>query len=61
MDRVFITKSELTKLIYTQISHNVEHVWIAGKPVVKNRQLLTLDEEKLRHNTTTWQQRLSKK
>lgn len=38
----------VSHLVYAASGRDVEHVWVAGKQLVKHRELLTMDEEKIR-------------
>ncbi len=49
----------ISQLVYCASRDKVSHVWIAGKPVLHNRKLLTLDEEAVLARTREWQQRLA--
>ncbi len=49
----------LSHLIYACARHMVTHVWIAGRSVVKDRKLLTLDEEAVLANARQWHQRMT--
>jgi len=49
----------LSHLIYACSRAMVTHVWIAGRAVVKERKLLTLDEEALIANARQWHQRMT--
>lgn len=48
----------VSQLVYTDSSRHTSHVWVAGKQVLTNGQLTTLDEDKLRYNASQWQQRI---
>lgn len=47
-------------LTYSNCANWVEHVWVNGKQLVKNRELLTLDTQAILANTQRWQALLSK-
>jgi 5-methylthioadenosine/S-adenosylhomocysteine deaminase len=49
----------LSHVIYATGRHQVTNVWIAGRPVVKNRNLLTLDADALIANAEQWRQRMT--
>jgi 5-methylthioadenosine/S-adenosylhomocysteine deaminase len=36
----------------------VNHVWVDGKMLLKDKQLTTLDTAELHHRATFWQQRI---
>lgn len=44
----------LVQVIYSSGRHQVTDVWVAGKQLMKNRELLTLDEEALRAKARAW-------
>jgi len=45
----FFPRTDLVShVVYAASGRDVEHVWVAGKQLVKHRQLLTMDEEKIR-------------
>lgn len=48
----------MAQLVYTQSSHTITDVWVAGQQLVKAHQLLTLDADRLRHNAQKWSDRL---
>lgn len=48
----------VSQLVYTDSSRYTIHVWVAGKQVLTDGQLTTLDEDKLRYNAQQWQQRI---
>ncbi len=50
----------LSQLIYASHASQVNHVWVAGKQLVKNKQLLTIDELELKSKIQQWGQRLKK-
>lgn len=49
----------VAQLVYTNCSHCVTDVWVAGKALLRHRKLLTLDESSLRDSASQWQARLS--
>lgn len=49
----------LSHLVYAANRQQVTDVWIAGKPVLKQRQLTTLDLAELRQKVALWQSRLA--
>ena len=49
----------LSNLIYAQSSQRVDSVWVSGKRVVKNGELVTLNKGELLEKTKTWQEKLS--
>ena len=44
----------LVQIIYSSSRHQVTDVWVAGKQLLKNRELLTLDEEALKAKARSW-------
>ena len=44
----------LVQVIYSSSRQQVTDVWVAGKQVLKNRQLLTLDEDELKAKARLW-------
>ncbi len=50
----------MAQLVYTQSSHTITDVWVAGRQLLKARQLLTLDADKLRCNARKWSDRLDR-
>lgn len=44
----------LVQMIYSSSRHQVTDVWVAGKQLLKNRELLTLDEEALKAKARLW-------
>ena len=49
----------ISDLVYAADRHLVSNVWIEGKRLLKNRQLLTLDLDEVRQRCAYWHQRLS--
>lgn len=49
----------MSHVIYTASAQDVTDVWVDGKQLVKNREILTLDEEKIKHEFLACFQRLS--
>ncbi|WP_160153281.1 TRZ/ATZ family hydrolase [Microbulbifer sp. ALW1] len=49
----------LSQLIYTANGHNVRNVWVAGKLLLKDRRLMTLNEEELRQRAGLWRDRIA--
>jgi 5-methylthioadenosine/S-adenosylhomocysteine deaminase len=48
----------ISHLVYAAHQHQITDVWVAGKRLVKNRQLTTLDEKKILENAAIWQQKI---
>ncbi len=51
----------VSHLVYTASGKDVQHVWVDGKQLVKNRECLTLDVEKIKNNAKASFDRLNKK
>ena len=49
----------LSHLVYACARSMVTNVWIAGRPVVKDRELLTLDQEAVLANARRWHMRMT--
>ena len=47
--------SVFSHLVYVASRHHVENVWVAGKRLMRGRQLLTLDENDIKKRATKWQ------
>lgn len=48
----------ISQLVYSTGRHQVTDVWIAGKHLLKNRKLTTMDEQKIIQIATKWRDRL---
>jgi 5-methylthioadenosine/S-adenosylhomocysteine deaminase len=48
----------ISQLVYATSRNKVSHAWIAGKPVVQNGALVTLDEAAILARTEAWRQRI---
>ena len=48
----------ISQIVYATSREQVQDVWIAGKQVLKNRELVTLDEEELRHKAKIWGEKI---
>jgi len=48
-----------SQLIYTDSGHNVSHVWVNGRCLLKNKELQTLNEYELIAKAQQWQVKLS--
>ncbi len=48
----------LSQLIYADSAKNLSHTWVNGQLLVKNGQLLHIDEASLLHKTQTWQTKI---
>lgn len=49
----------ISQIVYAANRHQVSDVWVAGRRLLKQRQLTTVNESELRVKITEWQQRLS--
>ncbi|HSW70235.1 MAG TPA: TRZ/ATZ family hydrolase [Gammaproteobacteria bacterium] len=49
----------VSHIVYAASRHQVTDTWVAGKQLMKNRQLLTLDEKELIHKAKLWQKKIS--
>ncbi len=49
----------VSALIYAASGQQVEHVWVGGKQLVENRQLLRMDQEKIRAQAQAWRDKIS--
>lgn len=47
--------SVLSHLVYVSSREHVENVWVSGKRLMRNRALLTLDEESIKARAVKWQ------
>jgi 5-methylthioadenosine/S-adenosylhomocysteine deaminase len=48
----------LSHLVYATGRHQVSHVWVAGRTLLRDRQLTTLDLNAIQARATAWQERL---
>ena len=49
----------VSHIVYACGRDKVTDVWVAGRHVVKDRQLTTLDENQIRQKTTRWQEKIA--
>lgn len=49
-----------SQIVYASTRNQVTDVWIAGKHVLKDRQLQTIDEKEVLSRAKTWQEKISK-
>jgi 5-methylthioadenosine/S-adenosylhomocysteine deaminase len=49
----------ISQIVYAASRQQVTDLWVAGKRLLKNRQLTTINEAALREKNATWQQRLA--
>lgn len=47
-----------SQLVYTNVGHRVSHAWVKGKCLMRNRELLTLNERELRSKVRSWQEKI---
>lgn len=50
-----------SQVVYAASRNQVTDVWVAGKQLMKNRKLLTLDEEELKKKAQIWRQKIAAK
>jgi len=48
----------ISQLVYTHNGHRISHSWVRGKMLMDDRQLTTLNENKIIANTQKWQGRI---
>ena len=48
----------LSQIVYSASRNQVTDVWCAGKQLLKNRQLLTLDEKELLNKAQIWRKKI---
>ena len=49
----------ISQLIYTANRDQVSHVWVAGRILLKDKELMTLDCDKLKQDVQHWQEKLA--
>lgn len=49
----------ISTLVYAVSAAQVTHVWCAGKALLTNRELQTLDRSRILHTTQTWRQKIA--
>jgi 5-methylthioadenosine/S-adenosylhomocysteine deaminase len=47
-----------SQLVYTSVGHRVTHLWVAGRCLLADRKLQTVDEQDVKRKVQRWQQRL---
>ena len=47
-----------SQIVYAASRDQITHVWIAGRPMVRDRALLTIDADAVRANAQRWRQRI---
>ncbi len=50
----------ISHLVYATSRQQVQHVWVAGRRLLKNREPLTLDVDEIVSNARSWQKRVGK-
>ena len=48
-----------SQLVYTNVGHRVSHSWVAGKPLMAESELLTLNRQSLIQTACDWRNKLS--
>ncbi len=48
----------ISQIVYAASRHQVTDVWVAGKQLMKNRELMTLDEKELKARAKLWQDKI---
>lgn len=48
----------ISQIVYASSRHQITDVWVRGKQLLKNRQLVTMDEKALLHKAKAWQQKI---
>ena len=49
----------LSQLVYACNGSQVSHSWIAGKPVMQQRELININQSELAQRVTRWQRQIS--
>jgi 5-methylthioadenosine/S-adenosylhomocysteine deaminase len=52
------TYHAISQIVYSAMSSQITDAWVAGKQLLENKQLLTLDENRIRQTAKKWLQRL---
>ncbi len=50
----------VAQIVYSAQREQITDVWVAGNQLLKNKNLITMDIAKIKHNTIAWQQKLGK-
>ncbi len=50
----------ISQIVYAAHQHQVTDVWVQGRPLMRNRELTTLDEKAILSNTKAWRERIKK-
>jgi 5-methylthioadenosine/S-adenosylhomocysteine deaminase len=45
--------------VYTNVGHQVSHSWVAGKPLLAESELLTLNPQSLIQSAGDWRNKIS--
>lgn len=48
----------ISQLVYATSRYQVQHVWVAGKQLLKDRELLTINSQKLLRQIQTWREKI---
>jgi 5-methylthioadenosine/S-adenosylhomocysteine deaminase len=48
-----------SQLVYTNVGHQVSHSWVAGKPLLAESELLTLNPQSLIQSAGDWRNKIS--
>jgi len=48
-----------SQLVYTNMGHRVSHSWVAGKPLLQDSELLTLNQQSLIQSAGDWRNKIS--
>jgi len=51
----------ISQLVYATSRYQIQHVWVAGKQLMENRKLLTIDERKLLSDIQSWKENIAPK
>ncbi|ANB03334.1 TRZ/ATZ family hydrolase [Ectothiorhodospira sp. BSL-9] len=49
----------VSHLVYAVARHQVSDAWVAGRPLLRDRQLTTIDDTQLRQRISSWQARIA--
>lgn len=51
----------ISQIVYAASRHQIEHVWVAGEQLLKNRELTTLDEKEIIAKAKEWGEKIAGK
>lgn len=51
----------ISQIVYSTTRDQVNDVWVAGKCLMENRQLMTMEQNKILETAKSWQEKISKK